>query len=153
MKQPRLHQPRLQQVRSTSPLKQFVLATGLGLFAALLSAAAVAGEVYQWKDAKGVTQYSSTPPAKGNYKVRTIRHNGATINAVADVKPDENAQCGTLRKNIAVLQTKGALPLDTDGDGKTDKTLSDSERISQLASTQAMLTARCTDSAAAPTVK
>ena len=33
--------------------------------------AAMAGDLYQWKDANGVTHYSQTPPASGSYKERT----------------------------------------------------------------------------------
>ena len=135
-----------------SPLNRIVLAIGLGLFTASLSAAAVAGDVYQWKDARGVTQYSSSPPPKGAFKVRTINNHGAaaTATAVADAKPTENSQCGAARKNIEALQGKGAVQQDSDGDGKGDKTLSDSERASQLALAQATLNANnCTVMAAA----
>ena len=103
---------------------------------------AVAGEVYQWKDAKGVTQYSSTPPPKGVYKVRTINNAGAANAAVATTATSaEDPQCAQARTNVAALQGKGAVQLDADGDGKPDKTLSDSERTSQLALAQAVIAA------------
>ena len=41
--------------------------------AGLLAASAVqGGEVYQWKDANGVTHYSQTPPPKGSYQQRVL---------------------------------------------------------------------------------
>lgn len=134
-----------------SRVKPLVLATSLGMLAASLSATAVAGEVYQWKDAKGVTQYSSTPPPKGAYKVRTINTAGAANTTVTtEAKAAENPQCDQARKNVAALQGKGAVQQDSDGDGKADKTLSDSERATQLALAQAVINAnRCTASATA----
>lgn len=140
-----------------SPLASSFLAAGLlatGLFAAL-QATAVAGEVYQWKDAKGVTQYSSTPPPKGVYKTRAINHAGAANAAVnTSAKSAENPQCAQARSNVTALQGKGAVLEDSDGDGKGDKTLTDSERASQLALAQAMLSAsNCTASAVASAQK
>ncbi|MCY7354628.1 MAG: DUF4124 domain-containing protein [Lysobacter sp.] len=136
-----------------SPVNRIVLATGLGLFAVSLCTAVVAGEVYQWKDAKGVTQYSSTPPPKGAFKVRTINNQGAaaTATTVANAKSAENPQCGMARSNVAALQGKGAVQQDSDGDGKPDKTLSDSERASQLGLALSVMSANnCAASAAAP---
>lgn len=126
-----------------------------GLFAASLAAPAVAGEVYQWKDAKGVTQYSSTPPPKGVYKVRTINNAGAANAPVTtSATPAENPQCVQARTNVAALQGKGAVQQDSDGDGKVDKTLTDSERASQLALAQAVINANnCTPSATASVQK
>lgn len=134
---------------TSSPTASSFIASGLvaaGLFAASLAAPAVAGEVYQWKDAKGVTQYSSTPPPKGVYKVRTINNAGAANAAVtATATPAENPQCAQARTNVAALQGNGAVQQDSDGDGKADKTLSDSERASQLALAQAVINAnQCT---------
>lgn len=137
---------------ASSPLVFGLLAAGL--FAASL-ATAVAGEVYQWKDAKGVTQYSSTPPPKGVYKTRAINNAGAAHAAVTtSATPAENPQCTQARTNVAALQGKGAVQQDSDGDGKGDKTLTDSERASQLTLAQAMLNANnCTASVAASAPK
>jgi len=137
---------------TSSPTASSFIASGLvaaGLFAASLAAPAVAGEVYQWKDAKGVTQYSSTPPPKGVYKVRTINNAGAANTAVAaSVTPSEDPQCAPARANLATLQGKGAVQQDSNGDGKADKTLSDSERTSQTALAQAVINAnKCTATA------
>ena len=115
-----------------------------------------AGEVYQWKDANGVTHYSQTPPAKGAYTQRAITHTGsaapvvqpatvdasATITAAAGVSG--NPQCATARSNIAALEGKAEVQQDTDGDGKPDKTLSDAERSGQMELAQAAVKAYCT---------
>ncbi len=130
--------PRINQLRSRYPLM------GLGLAVAIAcSAVATAGEVYQWKDSRGVTQYSSSPPPKGSFKVRTIKNNGATAQVV-DQKPAENPQCGVARKNLVALQSPDAVQQDSNGDGKPDKTLTESERAGQLALAQATLNAYCT---------
>ena len=42
----------------------------LGCLLLLASANAVAGPVYKWKDAHGVTQYSETPPAGKKFETR-----------------------------------------------------------------------------------
>ena len=41
------------------------LSTALLAVSVLAAPAAFAGEVYQWKDAGGVTHYSQTPPSQG----------------------------------------------------------------------------------------
>lgn len=111
----------------------------LGLLIASLSAVAVGGEVYQWKDARGVTHYSSTPPARGNYKTRTIQHKGGAAGAVANAGPTDNPQCVAARQRVELLQGKGPLQLDIDGDGKGDKPLPDNDRPAQLALAHTML--------------
>lgn len=123
-------------------------ALALGLLAVSIPATVVAGEVYQWKDARGVTQYSSTPPANGAYKVRTIRVDGQAQAVATPAKPAENPACATARGNIALLQGKTALQIDSDGDGKPDKVLSDDDRANQLQLAQATLKASCQDAPA-----
>src|SRR5690606_41178620 len=60
-----------------------------------------AGELYQWKDANGVTHYSDAPPPAGaDYQNRTIRNSGtASIKTETTETPAENAQCTTARAN------------------------------------------------------
>jgi hypothetical protein len=111
-----------------------------------------AGEVYQWKDASGVTHYSQTPPEKGAYTQRVIAQNGsaapvaqtAASATTADAAASANPQCTTARKNITALEGEAAVQQDTDGDGKPDKTLSDAERVSQMEFAQAAVKAYCT---------
>ncbi len=127
----------------------------LGLLALAVCATANAGEVYQWKDAHGVTQYSSTPPAQGAYRTRTIHNDQVDV---ADAKPSakstENPSCDIARKNMALLQGKEPVQIDSNGDGKPDKTLSADDRANQMQLAQATVKVTCAavvaDKAAAP---
>ena len=122
-----------------------------GLTLLLVAAAATAEDIYQWKDANGVTHYSQTPPPSGDYKTHAARA-GDRANKAAPVvasAPAESAQCSTARKNIAMLEGKDAVQQDTDGDGKPDKTLSDADRGNQLELARAMLKANCASAAPA----
>ena len=49
---------------------------------------------------------------------------------------------------MELLQGKAAVQLDSDGDGKPDKTLSDADRANQLQLAQATLKVSCADTAA-----
>lgn len=106
------------------------------LFAAALGVAAIAsaGEIYQWKDANGVTHYSETPPAKGPYQQRSVRDRGARPATPAQqaAAPTDNPQCAAARNNIALLQSGQALQVDGNGDGKPDRLIDDAERKAQL---------------------
>lgn len=105
-----------------------------------------AGEVYQWKDARGVTHFAQSPPPKGAYQQRVITHSGnpAPVTTAANVTVADNPQCTTARNNITALQGKTEVQQDTDGDGKPDKTLSDTERTGQMELAQAAVKAYCT---------
>ena len=109
----------------------------------LASATAQAAGIYQWKDAKGVSHYTDTPPPDSQYKQRNIYHPDIDQPAA---KPAENPTCTSARKNIALLNSQQSLQMDSDGDGKPDKTLSDSDRANQLALAQATLNISCTSS-------
>ncbi|WP_036136034.1 DUF4124 domain-containing protein [Luteimonas mephitis] len=131
-------------------MPRLALATLFGLSLLLAASTACAGDLYQWKDANGVTHYSQTPPASGSYTERT-ESGRASARPVetATAKPAESAQCTTARANIAMLESKGAVQQDSDGDGKPDKTLDDTERANQLELARALLKANCAQSAAA----
>ncbi len=127
------------------------LAATLTLFATVaLSATTVsAGEVYQWKDASGVTHYSQTPPTQGKFAARSIYHReqaaeGQTVAAA----PTESKQCLTARGNIELLESGAKLQLDSDGDGKADKDLDDSARADQLRMAQTVARVNCSPSTA-----
>lgn len=115
--------------------------------ALLLSMPLAAQQVYKWKDATGVTQYSTVPPQTGSYEAREVDHHKAPVAAGAN-KPSEDPACAQARSNLALLKGKARVQLDSDGDGKPDKTLSDAERADQVALTEATLKVRC--SAAPP---
>jgi hypothetical protein len=120
-----------------------VLATGL--IVACACATAVAGDIYQWKDAKGVMHYGSVPPASGAYSVRTL--NGTDPSLPVAAKPAENPACAIARQNMELLQGKAAVQVDSDGDGKPDKTLSDADRANQLQLAQSTLKVSCAETA------
>jgi hypothetical protein len=109
----------------------------------LASASAQAGGIYQWKDAKGVTHYTDTPPPASEYKQRNIYNADPDVPADAKAKPAENPACATARNNIALLNSKQNVQLDSDGDGKPDKALSEQDRANQLALAQATLNTSC----------
>jgi len=117
---------------------------GLVIVMAAFSPAS-AGEVYQWKDAKGVTHYSQTPPPQGAYQQRDISSAGRPTQATTQVAKaaTDNPQCTTARKNIEALKGQAAVQQDTDGDGKPDKTLSDADRANQLELALATVKATC----------
>lgn len=119
------------------------------LVLALASSAAQAGGIYQWKDAKGVTHYADTPPPASEYKQRNIYNPDPGQPTAA--KPAENPTCVTARRNLAALNSQQNVQLDSDGDGKPDKTLNAQDRANQLALAQATLNISCTDGAPAST--
>jgi hypothetical protein len=120
------------------------------LVATLLAAPAFAGEVYQWKDANGVTHYSQTPPKQGKYATRSIYHRQSTADATAAAAapPAESSQCVTARKNIELLQSGAPLRMDSDNDGKPDRDLDDSERAGQLQIAQTVARVNCSNATA-----
>ncbi len=112
---------------------------------------AVATELYQWKDASGVTHYSDSPPPAGaDYQNRTIRDSGAASAApeVAET-PVQNSQCTTARGNLALLQGEGPVGIDTDDDGKPDTEFTAEQRTAQSRLAEAAIKVHCSDSAEA----
>lgn len=111
---------------------------------------AFADEVYQWKDANGVTHYSQTPPNQGKYQTRSIyqREPAAETGDTPAAAPTESSQCITARKNIELLQSGSRLQMDSDGDGKADRDLSDNEREKQLQIAQTVARVNCSSAAA-----
>jgi hypothetical protein len=84
--------------------------------------------VYKWKDARGVTHYSDTPPPSGRYG-SVLPDAAAKVAAPAKADP----RCTTARANLVAL--KGANPdlgLDANGDGKPDAPMTAEQRSAQL---------------------
>lgn len=111
------------------------------------SALAQSSDVYQWKDAKGVTHYSDSPPAKGKYDSRVIEARKGTP-AVASAeprKPDPKAvaNCSLARTNLTRLQAVGDIGLDADGDGQPDSTMSPQDRAKQTTLAEANIKTWC----------
>ena len=126
----------------------FVLALPCALL--LASAPLAAQQVYKWKDANGVTQYSSTPPPEGSsYETREIRNRQPTA-PVADEAPAEDPGCAIARGNLALLNGMTKLGPDEDGDGRPDRTFTPAERADQITLAEAAIKVRCTKPATAP---
>ena len=116
----------------------------LALVAGLIAApAAFSGEVYQWKDANGVTHYSQTPPTKGSYQQRQITAAGASAaQAAAPQAVEESPNCTTARANVAAL-SDGRPVHEAGEDGQPGRALNDAERASQLELARAAVKAYC----------
>lgn len=111
---------------------------------------AAAGELYQWKDANGVTHYSDAPPPAGaDYKNRTISNRGSAAIATEKTEaPAESNQCTTARGNLALLQGEGPVGADADGDGKPDAAFTADERAAQAQLAEAAIKVHCRTTAA-----
>ena len=123
----------------TSPTRWPWLAAGL----LLLALPAFAGEVYQWKDARGVTHYSDSPPPNQAHKTRAITAHGSTATAVVAKPAAVNADCSNARSNLAILQGKGAVGIDEDKDGKADRNLTTTERANRTQLAEAGIKTYC----------
>lgn len=124
------------------PILQFLPWLAAGLLAAALPA--TAGEVHQWKDARGVTHYSDSPPPNQTHKSRTISQKGtATIAAAAAGPVVANADCSNARSNLKVLQGDTEVGLDEDKDGKAERPLTPKERADRIQQAQANIKTYC----------
>ncbi|KAF1689745.1 DUF4124 domain-containing protein [Pseudoxanthomonas koreensis] len=113
------------------------------LLAAGFCASAAATNVYQWKDAKGVTHSADKPPSGQKYDTRRIDQRGQYVETAAPAAPAVDPQCTTARQNLQLLGGTSAVQQDTDGDGKPDKTLNDDERAAQKNLAEAAVKAYC----------
>jgi Domain of unknown function (DUF4124) len=143
-----LRLPRRAGIAMHRTLRVSLIASALALGVA--PAVFASGEVYQWKDASGVTHYSQTPPPQGKFQARSIYHREPATNAQPTVAANttESPQCSTARKNIDLLQSGAKLQMDSDGDGKPDRDLSDSDRDKQLQIAQTVSRVNCSPSTA-----
>ena len=69
----------------------------------LLVLPALASKVYQWKDAKGVTHYSDSPPPGNPGAKNRQLSDGPAPPATDAKKPSEAPNCVTARNNLAQL--------------------------------------------------
>ena len=117
------------------------------LATALLALPAAAQELYQWKDANGVTHYSDTPPPAGaDHSVRYISHSGAAsraTSATVEEAATESESCLAARNNLAMLRSDGPIGTDTDGDGVADTELDPAQRHAQLQLAEASIRVHC----------
>ncbi|RDZ27099.1 DUF4124 domain-containing protein [Lysobacter silvisoli] len=124
-------------------LARALRSTWLGAALCALALPALAGEVYQWKDANGVTHYSdSPPPNQGNAKSRLIVPKTGTP-SVTQAKTAESADCTTARTNLKQLQGTTPLGLDADKDGKADAVFTSEQRAAQTKLAEASVAAYC----------
>ena len=113
------------------------------LLAAGLCASASATNVYQWKDARGVTHSSDKPPPGTKYDTRRMDGQGQYVETAAPAAAAPNPQCTSAQQNLTLLARDVSIQQDTDGDGKPDKTLSTDERAAQKNLAEAAVKAYC----------
>ncbi|QNN47819.1 DUF4124 domain-containing protein [Thermomonas brevis] len=121
------------------------LALALAVTVAAAPALAQQQRVYQWKDAKGVTHYTDVPPAQAHQTRDLDVKDGKPAEAAA--KKPESEQCTNARANLVRLEGGGPIGIDTNGDGKPDRNMSDDERKPQIELNQAAVKAFCTPAA------
>ncbi len=109
----------------------------------LASASASAQNVYKWKDANGVTQYSEKPPANQKAEQRRITSRDPVSTGTAVAAPAESANCTQTRANLALLNGQGEVMYDTNGDGTPDAPLSAEQRQAQKTMAEAGIKAYC----------
>lgn len=109
----------------------------------LAASAAQGGEVYQWKDANGVTHYSQTPPPKGSYQQRVLSGDRAgSAQPVVSQAAAEDPRCTVAKANVAALGS-GSPVHEAGSDGQPGRALNDAERASQLELANAAVKAYC----------
>ena len=112
----------------------------------LLSTAATASaaNLYKWKDANGVTQYSERPPAGKQYETRRITASGASVaEPVAAAEAGESEQCLGARKNLDLLNGSGPVTHGVGADGKPGAPLDDAQRAAQKQLAEAVAAVYC----------
>ena len=113
------------------------------LLAAGLCTSASATNVYQWKDAKGVLHSSDKPPPGQKYETRRIDPRGQTVDADPVEKAAPSPQCLTAQQNLSLLSSGVQVQQDTDGDGKPDTRLDDTQRSAQKQLAEAAAAVYC----------
>ena len=109
----------------------------------LVAPPAASGEIYQWKDARGVTHYSDSPPPNQTHRSRAINPRGAAVVAAAAKPAVVNADCSNASNNLKVLQGTGEVGLDADKDGKAERPLTPQERADRILQAQRNITTFC----------
>lgn len=123
---------------------QLVSPGALALVVLFLAQPALAGKVYQWKDAKGVTHFSDAPPPdKQGVRNREIKAGPAAPEQAA-AAPAEDPGCTTARKNLEHLKSDRPVGLDANGDGQPDKEMTAEERANQVALAEQTIKTYCT---------
>ena len=127
----------------TRPLHCWILGLGFVLAATPL----LAQTIYQWKDAKGVTHYSDSPPPGSQSKQGASKrelHGARAATADASKPPEaDNAECAQARLNLTRLQGTAEVGLDKDRDGKIDAPMSAEDRARQVELVRLAIKANC----------
>ncbi|WAT15464.1 DUF4124 domain-containing protein [Xanthomonas fragariae] len=123
------------------------LSSGLCALLMLVSAAAGATDLYKWRDAKGVTHYTETPPPTGQrYEARRIDARAGTA-ATPETAAPESADCLTARRNLELLRGKGEVTMGASTDGNPGAPLNPEARAAQRNLAEAAAKAYCTPAA------
>lgn len=125
-------------------------AAWVGMALALLALPVAANQVYQWKDAKGVTHYSDSPPANQPHKTRELSLKPASTTAAPN-KAVANSDCSNARANLKLLQGTAPVSIDENKDGKPDRELTTDERSKRTRLAESQIETYCGDTAAPPT--
>ena len=110
---------------------------------ACLLATGIAGAqshgVYKWKDARGVTHYTDTPPPKAGYQAVAPT---AAARVQPPAKPDP--RCADARTNVdRIRNSPGEVGPDANGDGQPDVVLDAAQRARQLQAAEAQVARYC----------
>ncbi|GAB6194987.1 DUF4124 domain-containing protein [Lysobacter xanthus] len=119
--------------------------TALLPLALLVAIPAFAGQVYTWKDAKGVTHYADAPPPGSTTKPRQF---GERPVVPAAPKAVANSDCSNARSNLTLLQGTAKVGVDSNKDGKPDRELTAAERASRLKVAEGQVELYCEQPAA-----
>ncbi|MFC5570465.1 DUF4124 domain-containing protein [Lysobacter yangpyeongensis] len=104
----------------------------------------LAGTVYQWKDAKGVTHYSDAPPpSHEGVQNRHLKDAPPAPATSSEASASEDPNCVTARTNLVQLKRDQPVGLDANGDGKPDKVMDAEERAQQVQQNERMIKAFC----------
>jgi hypothetical protein len=112
---------------------------------------AAAGDLYQWKDGKGVTHYSDAPPPKGQFHSRAVHVRDGVAPAPAGepakALTTADANCTLAQANLKRLQAGGNIGPDANGDGKPDSTFTAQQLVEQTQLAQKNIQSYCTPKA------
>jgi len=117
---------------------------GLCALLMLVCAAVGATDLYKWRDAKGVTHYTETPPPTGQrYEARRIQTHRGTAALDAQTALPESADCLNARRNLELLSGTGDVSLAAGTDGKPGAILDQQTRATQKNLAEAAVKAYC----------
>lgn len=97
------------------------------------------GQLYQWKDARGVTHYSQHPPPRGAYQTRTVRQRDPQPQqSTAAASSPPSSTCERARASLTLLQSDQPVRLEGQQTALTPQ-----QRQSQTELAQAAVRVHC----------